>query len=349
MKVIKVGCCCEHCENEALCAIASKPRCSQCITAGVECKPNAAQVRIAQACDRCRSKKIRCDGVRPASSQCVNVGFECKPSDKLLRRAFPRGYTESLEERVRCLETDVRELKDLLDEKDEKIDVLARIAASKENNHFSNEEDDKSKQFSKFAPEEPLRLARNTLNIITFEIEKNGGDEKLLPPTKQSKNKTEISQWIQDSIVLATSIDASPAVYLLNVDTPDDPTDEDFKILPPRRLYEEVQDVTKPVLEVLSIPKYVLGTFGSVIFDIFTIDLAHKQLTDTEPSNAFAYHIALGFFSLAFRYFPESKACLGVLLIQNYKGLPRNSLVISTPTKTILVSHSFFPFSLSGL
>ena len=87
----------------------------------------SAQSRIAQACDRCRSKKIRCDGVTPCCSQCANVGFECKTSDKLSRRAFPRGYTESLEERVRALETEVRELKDLLDEKDEKIDMLSRI------------------------------------------------------------------------------------------------------------------------------------------------------------------------------------------------------------------------------
>ncbi|EME48807.1 hypothetical protein DOTSEDRAFT_67755 [Dothistroma septosporum NZE10] len=86
-----------------------------------------AQTRIAQACDRCRSKKIRCDGIRPCCSQCSNVGFECKTSDKLSRRAFPRGYTESLEERVRSLEAEVRELKELLDEKDEKIDVLSRI------------------------------------------------------------------------------------------------------------------------------------------------------------------------------------------------------------------------------
>lgn len=87
----------------------------------------SAQSRIAQACDRCRSKKIRCDGIRPTCSQCSNVGFECRTSDKLSRRAFPRGYTESLEERVRALETEVRELKDLLDEKDEKIDMLSRM------------------------------------------------------------------------------------------------------------------------------------------------------------------------------------------------------------------------------
>lgn len=88
---------------------------------------SSTQSRIAQACDRCRSKKIRCDGVRPTCSQCSNVGFECKTSDKLSRRAFPRGYTESLEDRVRGLEAEVRELKDLLDEKDEKIDMLSRI------------------------------------------------------------------------------------------------------------------------------------------------------------------------------------------------------------------------------
>lgn len=87
----------------------------------------SCQARIAQACDRCRSKKIRCDGIRPSCTQCTAVGFECKTSDKLSRRAFPRGYTESLEERVRVLEGEVRELKDLLDEKDEKIDMLSRM------------------------------------------------------------------------------------------------------------------------------------------------------------------------------------------------------------------------------
>ena len=88
---------------------------------------SSCQARIAQACDRCRSKKIRCDGIRPSCTQCTNVGFECKTSDKLSRRAFPRGYTESLEERVRQLEGEVRELKELLDEKDEKIDMLSRM------------------------------------------------------------------------------------------------------------------------------------------------------------------------------------------------------------------------------
>lgn len=83
--------------------------------------------RIAQACDRCRSKKIKCDGKRPSCSQCSSVGFECKITDKLTRRAFPRGYTESLEDRVRQLESENQKLLDLLDLKDEQMDLMSRV------------------------------------------------------------------------------------------------------------------------------------------------------------------------------------------------------------------------------
>lgn len=89
--------------------------------------PGSRTDRIAQACDRCRSKKIRCDGLRPNCSQCVAVGFECKISDKLTRRAFPRGYTESLEDRIRQLESDNKRLSDLLEIKDEQMEMLSRV------------------------------------------------------------------------------------------------------------------------------------------------------------------------------------------------------------------------------
>ena len=71
--------------------------------------------RIAQACDRCRSKKIKCDGLEPCT-HCKNVGFECRTSDRLSRKAYPRGYTETLEERVRKLELENRELRAELDD-----------------------------------------------------------------------------------------------------------------------------------------------------------------------------------------------------------------------------------------
>ncbi|XDT07019.1 Fungal specific transcription factor domain [Nakaseomyces glabratus] len=66
--------------------------------------------RVAQACDRCRLKKTKCDGKIPQCSQCALVGFECKISDRLNRKSFPRGYTETLEERVRELETENKRL-----------------------------------------------------------------------------------------------------------------------------------------------------------------------------------------------------------------------------------------------
>jgi hypothetical protein len=71
------------------------------------------------------------------------VGFECKISEKFSRRVFPRGYTESLENKVRGLKTKVRELKNLLNKKNEKINVLAKIAATEENNYSLNGKNNK--------------------------------------------------------------------------------------------------------------------------------------------------------------------------------------------------------------
>ena len=99
-----------------------------------------------------RSKKIRCDGFRPCCTQCAQVGFECKTSDKLSRRAFPRGYTESLEERVRSLESEVHELKDLLDAKDEKIDLLSKVQSQSMHNGLSSQRS----SFSHASPQKPI-------------------------------------------------------------------------------------------------------------------------------------------------------------------------------------------------
>lgn len=64
--------------------------------------------RVSQACDRCRSRKVKCDGVQPLCGNCTKAGLECKILDKLSRRAFPKGYTENLEKRVRELENELR-------------------------------------------------------------------------------------------------------------------------------------------------------------------------------------------------------------------------------------------------
>ncbi|KAI5293623.1 hypothetical protein KEM52_005374 [Ascosphaera acerosa] len=88
-----------------------------------------AQARVAQACDRCRSKKIRCDGKLPRCSSCASIGFECKTSDKLSRRAFPRGYTESLEQRVIRLEAGKREVEAVLRAREAELEALRAICA----------------------------------------------------------------------------------------------------------------------------------------------------------------------------------------------------------------------------
>ncbi|CAH6721695.1 hypothetical protein CLIB1444_07S00320 [[Candida] jaroonii] len=67
-------------------------------------------IRVSQACDRCRIKKIKCDGLTPCHN-CSKIGFDCKTSDKLTRRAFPKGYTENLENRVKILEEENKRLK----------------------------------------------------------------------------------------------------------------------------------------------------------------------------------------------------------------------------------------------
>lgn len=83
--------------------------------------PGLASARTAQACDRCRAKKQKCDGRLPACSSCAAIGIKCLVLDKLSRRAFPKGYTETLEERVRQLEAENTKLQGLLDLRDEQI------------------------------------------------------------------------------------------------------------------------------------------------------------------------------------------------------------------------------------
>lgn len=144
---------------------------------------SGAQARIAQACDRCRSKKIRCDGIRPCCTQCANVGFECRTSDKLSRRAFPRGYTESLEERVRQLESELKELKDLVEEKDEKIDMLSKMHSQRQVSVASTTT---SPQVSTNSPGDQLQpMKEDTFRVKNSPIllELDGGECRFVGPS----------------------------------------------------------------------------------------------------------------------------------------------------------------------
>lgn len=67
---------------------------------------NSGLTRTSQACDRCRIKKIKCDGKIPSCTNCLSIGYNCQTSDKLTRRAFPRGYTENLEKNLISLQNE---------------------------------------------------------------------------------------------------------------------------------------------------------------------------------------------------------------------------------------------------
>ncbi|TID18319.1 transcriptional activator protein-like protein acu-15 [Venturia nashicola] len=174
-----------------------------------------AQTRIAQACDRCRSKKIRCDGIRPCCSQCTNVGFECKTSDKLSRRAFPRGYTESLEERVRALEAEVRELKDLLDEKDEKLEMLSRIQSTSPTCRMSQ----RKKSLSTQPPSPETEASKQQEKDDTFKVVQSQSlvnDRNLDPHFIGSSNGQTLIDAFQARIheVSQTEVDMNANAFL---------------------------------------------------------------------------------------------------------------------------------------
>ena len=59
------------------------------------------------------------------------MGFECKTSDKLSRRAFPRGYTETLEQRVRTLEKELREANAVVEAKTKQLSETAAKVGEK--------------------------------------------------------------------------------------------------------------------------------------------------------------------------------------------------------------------------
>lgn len=188
---------------------------------------NSSQSRIAQACDRCRSKKIRCDGNRPCCTQCANVGFECKTSDKLSRRAFPRGYTESLEDRVRSLETEVRELKLLLDEKDEKIDVLSRIRSFPSPVSKNRSLSSKSPAAKSSSPSTPVTSEESKSNLCAAEplirVQPLSSPSKSIRPetafSNGSSTRAFTCKW---SFLLSNSIVQVSFYFILAVGEPGD-------------------------------------------------------------------------------------------------------------------------------
>lgn len=188
--------------------------------------------RVAQACDRCRSKKTRCDGKRPQCSQCAAVGFECKISDKLSRRAFPRGYTETLEERVRELEAENRRLVALCDIKEQQIHLVSQYSSNKKK-PMAKEADERMLQELRSANGGSLHISSTNLfllnktrdNRATSSSDSQG--ERSIATTKEEEEHDDHEnrkQHICDGIDCNDKLHVKPVSTNLN-----DPTSVSFE------------------------------------------------------------------------------------------------------------------------
>ncbi|CAE6366230.1 unnamed protein product [Rhizoctonia solani] len=68
---------------------------------------NAKKRRVQRACDVCRRKKVRCDGATRAGNRCSNCvafNFDCTYVEAAKKRGPPKGYVESLENRLEKME-----------------------------------------------------------------------------------------------------------------------------------------------------------------------------------------------------------------------------------------------------
>ncbi|KAG0702839.1 fungal-specific transcription factor domain-containing protein [Suillus ampliporus] len=69
--------------------------------------PGSKKRRVQRACDICRRKKIRCDGSQMPGNRCSNCiayNFECTYIEAAKKRGPPKGYVESLENRLEKME-----------------------------------------------------------------------------------------------------------------------------------------------------------------------------------------------------------------------------------------------------
>lgn len=205
------------------------------------------------------------------------------------------------------------ELADLFRQEEMKNDLLSRMAVEtpsllpREENAVSDREGSNSR------PKGNSQDLRKLLRVHTFGIQKKTQDAATgSTPGANSKPKPQkeisrISQWIQDAHISATDGTGPPSISLLVIDTPDYGVHDGIEVLPPQDFYEDIRAPTGPILEILHLPSHVLGTFGSIIFDKSYLDISRTKLAETDPANSFIYHIANGFFSLAFRFFPGSR------------------------------------------
>lgn len=274
-------------------------------------KPGQNSDKQDKSCDICMGKKSNCNGALPQCFQCIKAGSECRYTIIGEKGCIANPEGEKM-----------RGLADLFPQEEMKNDMLSTMAVetpsllSQEENSVSDREDNRS------LPKGHSQDPRELLRVYTFGIQKqtqdvvNGSTPGANSNPKQQEEISRITQRIQDAHILATGGTGPPSISLLVIETPHVEVPDAIDVRPPRQFYEDIRALTESILETLQLPSNVLGNCGTIHFDKSYLDISRTKLAETDPANSFIYHIAIGFFSLAFRYFPGSNNCVGVLLVQ---------------------------------
>lgn len=153
----------------------------------------------------------------------------------------------------------------------------------------------------------------NKLDLSTFEVGRNWTDTVSSQASKRDHQHIDASIWVEERVRAARSTQIHPSVQLLIIETPASSEQ--------RGRYSELLTLTEVALKSLGISSSVLGMFGSVVFEKSFPDIFDFKPGSTNAVPTFAYHVALGDFSLAFRFFPASKTCVGIMLVQDYRDV----------------------------
>ncbi|KAI5813637.1 fungal-specific transcription factor domain-containing protein [Pyronema omphalodes] len=137
----------------------------------------STSTRTGQACDRCKVRKIRCDGLPGGCSPCIQNRTECKTTDRISQKAVPRGYLESLEQKVLHLEQKNRELNNSL--------LAAQASAASRNIGFAFDNQDWMTNNSPAAGKQDPRLQNNAFANREYQAmtEPQIHTEKAVPRT----------------------------------------------------------------------------------------------------------------------------------------------------------------------
>lgn len=94
---------------------------------------SSKRVRVSRACDFCRRKKVKCDAEGPGSicSNCKTYNSECHFNDSAKKRGPPKGYIETLENRLKRMERILGSLADSADSNQSNMSVEHESEGSK--------------------------------------------------------------------------------------------------------------------------------------------------------------------------------------------------------------------------